>query len=254
MVETLQKPNRRNLKMKLTTNSYGFNVPKDEYEELQKEVDKRNEIRMNGLIEFNKILDFIGIETIGLDGYKTIREVAHVNVDGYLPDSRIERLPKPFKNPYDMNFDDMTEKECWDLVKVRIKEFYKIDAQELYDNLAKKMKEGFEEKVKSFAERSINPIRFTLLDKIVDMNIEDFLKIYFRWYNNIIGENVFAPNYVINQWAWYFDIECEREYDCVTDEDLEEMYVSFESEYGYQDEEDYEEDKRIRQYFNDLYN
>jgi hypothetical protein len=234
--------------MEMKVNSYGFNVPKGDYEKLQEEVDKRNEIRMQSLIEFNKVLESVGIDTIGLDGYKSIRELTTLDVDGDVLDSRINRLPKPFKNPYDVSFEGMNEIECFEMMDLRIKEFYKIDVNKLYDNLALNMKSGFEGKVKSFVDRSINPIRFTLLNKIMEMSVGDFIKIYFRWFNNIVGENVFAPNYVINQWAWYFDIETEKEYDMITDEDMDEVYKSVPK--YFQDDED----KEIRRHFYDYFN
>lgn len=234
--------------MELTKNSYGYNVPKYDYEKLQNEVNKRNEIRMAALTEFNEILYKSGLDTIGLNGLKPAKELTKTNAVGEILDARIERLPHLFKNPFDISFEGMSEDESFDIMEKRIKEFYAIDVQKMYDNLAFNIKREFEEKVQSFVERSINPIRYTLLNKIKEMSVEDFIKIYFSWYNNIAGENDMIPNFVLNQWAWYFDIETVKEYDVVTDEDMDEIYKMVPK--YFQDEED----KAIRKHFYDYYN
>jgi hypothetical protein len=234
--------------MELTKNSYGYNVPKYDYEKLQNEVKKRNEIRMKALIEFNKVLDKAGLDTIGLDGIKPAKELTKTESLGEVQDVRIERLPPLFKNPYDISFEGMSEEESFDFMEVRLKEFYALDVNKIFNNIALNMKREFENKVEEFATRSINPIRYTLLNKIKDMNLEEFIKIYFSWYNNIAGENEMIPNFVINQWAWYFDVKRVKEYDVCTDEDMDEAYKNVPK--YFQDEED----KQIRQHYYGYFN
>jgi hypothetical protein len=231
-------------------NSYGYLVPKNEYEKLQNKVDQMNEIRMNGLREFNKVLEKIGLVPIALDGNKAVRDLIKTNVDGTVPDNRIKRFPAPYKNPYDIDFEDRNLTECELLMKQRIQNFEQINPENEFSNIAVKMKKKFENKLSYFVSQSVNPIRFELMKTIHNMNLDDFIKIYFRWQNNIAGEEVFHVNYVINQWASYFGIESKVDYDFMTGEDKEaknknEKRISF----GLEDEQD----KEIRHHFYGFY-
>jgi hypothetical protein len=236
--------------MEFTPNSYGYWVPKEEYEKLQNEVNRMNEIRMKGLIEFNSFLESIGIDKIALDGNKPAKELTKTNAKGIVYDARIKRFPEPYKNPYDMDYKDKAPEECKKLMVQKIQNFRQIKPENQFKNIAAKTKMKFENKLSYMVSQSENPIRFKLLNKIMNMSVEEFTKIHFSWYNNIAGVEVFHINYVINQWAGYFGIDQEVEYDSMTGRDKDEMFrnrtkISF----GVQDETD----KEIRKYFYDLY-
>jgi hypothetical protein len=234
---------------KFIPNSYGYWVPKREYEELQIEVDKMNDIRMKGLMEFNSFLESIGIDKIALDGNKPAKELTKTNAKGYVYDVRIKRFPEPYKNPYDMDYKDQNPEVCKKLMIQKIQNFKQINAAKQFENIAVKTKTKFENKLSYMVSQSENPIRFKLLNKIMNMSVEEFTKIHFNWYNNIAGSEVFHINYVINQWASYFGVDTEIEYDSMTGEDREKMYKNMPKiSFGKEDDLD----KEIRHYFYDF--
>lgn len=236
--------------MEFIPNSYGYLVPKEEYEELQIEVDKMNEIRLNGLTEFNKFLEKIGIEPVSLDGLKPSKELTKTDSKGSVLDARIKRFPPPYKNPYDFDFDYNHPDECKRIMVQRIQNFRQLKPENRFSDIPMRMKDKFVNKLEYFVSQSVNPIRFKLLDKVKNMNVEDFIKIHFSWYNNIAGVEVFHVNYVINQWASYFEIETEIEYDSMTGEDKETIYKNMPKiSFGVEDELD----KQIRRHFYGFY-
>jgi hypothetical protein len=236
--------------MNLIKNTYGYLVPKNEYEKLQLEVNKMNDIRMKGLIEFNSFLESIGIDKIALDGNKPAKELTKTNAKGIVYDARIKRFPEPYKNPYDIDLENRNAEECEKLMEEKVQNFKQIKPENQFKNIAAKMKRKFENKLGYLVTQSENPIRFKLLNKIKNMSVEEFTKIYFSWYNNIAGVEVFHVNYVFNQWAGYFGIDHEIDYDFMTGEDSETKFknepkISFGLENKY--------DKEMKRHFYDLY-
>jgi hypothetical protein len=236
--------------MELTVNSYGYLVPKQDYEDLQKEVDRKNEIRMQGLIELNSLLESIGIDTIALDGNKPANELLKIaDVSGTVPDSRLRCFKPPYRNPYDMDFKDKPVEECKRIMKQKIQNFRQLNPEKQFNDLAFKTKHKFENKLEYLVTISENPIRFELLNKVKNMSIEEFTRIYFNWCNNILSVEVFHINYVFNQWAEYFYIDVKYDYDFMTGENKDLKRNEF-MLFGIENDED----KRIREFFNDLFN